>query len=407
MTCAHETVHCLNEYELIRKYCCETCGLVMMCACDQEIGESFLSHQLKDGCVLETQERVPVTLGFVKDICRECRGLRPQAHPMAAIPGRTSKIKRYYWREIQFEEFKRFAAEATAAGIDPQVSYSLEATALLKKIQRDVLSDIKKLHATSPKYVYEEISQAETLSRYNIEQIDLMATFAPKTEDAGAGIIEDGKVIRAEEFAANHYQRLGWKTMFVESVPFHVLFGVYMWLLIQDAKDPKSQMVFFGSRRDFESNREGTQIHTFLPEDFGTLGYAERRANAIDEHLSDIASGDLEWFFDYWLDHSSDFREYLWAHREADVQRARALIDVLPIDVIVRILRYLVGDYWGRYTGWPDLLVYKGDTFFFAEVKASKDRLSEEQKRWIADNATNLNLPFKLIKIHREATRSL
>ena len=37
----------------------------------------------------------------------------------------------------------------------------------------------------------------------------------------------------------------------------------------------------------------------------------------------------------------ADFREYLWAHREADVQRARKLIEVLPANVIVRILRYL------------------------------------------------------------------
>jgi hypothetical protein len=74
--------------------------------------------------------------------------------------------------------------------------------------------------------------------------------------------------------------------------------------------------------------------------------------------------------------------------------------------VIVRILRYLVGDYWGLFTGWPDLLVHKDGAFFFAEVKASKDRLSKEQKRWIADNATELRLPFKLVKIHRVATQS-
>lgn len=90
---------------------------------------------------------------------------------------------------------------------------------------------------------------------------------------------------------------------------------------------------------------------------------------------------DLEWLFDYWLEPSINFREYLWAHREADVLCARPLIEVLPAEIIVRILRYLVGDYWRRYTGWPDLLVYKESDFFFAEVKASKDKLSAEQKR--------------------------
>ena len=85
MTCAHEIVHCLNEYELIRKYRCEACSQVMMCACDQEIGERFLAHQLRKGCVLDTQERVPVTLGFVEGVCRECRGLPPEARPVATL----------------------------------------------------------------------------------------------------------------------------------------------------------------------------------------------------------------------------------------------------------------------------------------------------------------------------------
>jgi hypothetical protein len=406
MTCTHKIVLCLNEYELIRKYRCEACSQVMMCACDREIGERFLAHQLGEGCVLETQERVPVTLGFVEGICRECRGLPPEAHPTAAIPGRTSKIQRYYWREVQFETFKRFAGRAEAAGFDSHALYSPEAQALHKEVQREVLEDIKQLHATNPKYAYKETSQAEVLAKYEVEEVRLDATFAPKTEGKGAGIIDDGEIVSAEEFAARHYRRADWQTMFVESTPFHVLFGIYMWLLIQDAGDPLVRVVSFGSRTDHKSAREGFQISTFLPSDFGTPGYAERRANAIEEHLSDGLHDDLEWLFDYWLDHSSNFREYLWAHREGDVRRARQLIDVLPADVIIRILRYLVGNYWGRFTGWPDLLIHKDGAFFFAEVKASKDKLSEDQKRWIADNATKLRLPLKLIKIHRVATQS-
>ncbi len=407
MNCTHDIVHCLNEYELIRKYRCEACKQVMICGCDREIGETFLSHQLRNGCILKTQERVAVTLGFVEGVCRECRGLPPEAHPVAAIPGRTSKIQRYYWREIQFEFFKRFADRAKAASLDPEAPYSPDAKALRKEVEHEVLEDIKLLHATNPKYTYEEISQSEVLARYAVEEIRLDATFTPRAEGREAGIVEDGEIVSAEEFAARHYRRAGWQTMFVESVPFHVLFGVYMWLLVQDIEDPLTRLVSFGSRTDYEGAKKGTQIHTFLPSDFGTPGFGERRAQAINEHLSNELQDDLEWHFDYWLDYSSDFREYLWAHRESDVRRARQLINLLPANVIVRILRYLVGDYWGRFTGWPDLLVTKDGEFFFAEVKASKDKLNEDQKRWIADNADKLQLPFKLIKIHRAATQPM
>ena len=406
MTCAHEVVQCLNPYELVRKYRCEGCSQVMMCTCDQEIGKRFFAHQLRQGCVLETQERVPVTLGFVDDICRECRGLAPEAHPMAAIPGRTNKIQRYYWREIQFETFKRFADRAEAAGFDSHAPYSPEAKTLHKEVNREVLEEIKQLHAASPKYAYQEVSQAEVLSKYDVEEVRLDATFAPRVEGKGAGIIDGEEVVSAEEFVARHYQRAGWQTMFTESVPFHALFGIYMWLLIQDPDDPLSRIASFGSRSDYEGAKEGIVIHTSLPSDFGTTGYAERRSEAIDEHLSNGLLDDLEWLFDYWLDHSSNFREYLWAHREEDVQRARRLIDVLPPEIIVHILRYLVGNYWGRYIGWPDLLIFKTEDFFFAEVKASRDKLSDAQKRWITDNATELHLPFKLVKIHRAATQT-
>ncbi len=404
MPCRHESVQCLNEYELIRKYRCGACGEVMMCACDREVGERFLPHQLRQGCVLETQERVPVTLGFVEGICRQCRGLPPEAHPVAAIPRRTNKVQRYYWREIQFETFKRFAARAEAAGFDPDAALPPEAQALRKEVAREVLADIKQLHATNPKYDFTEPSQADVLAQHQVEQVRLDAAFTPGTEGKGVGILDGDAIVTAEEFVARHYQRSGWRTLFVESIPFHVLFGIYMWLLIQDASDPRSRFVSFGSRTDYEGAEKGIQIHTFLPEDFGTPGYAQRRAAAIDEHLGDGLHDGLEWLFDYWLPHSQDFREYLWAHREADIQRARQLIEILPAEVVVRILRYLVGDYWRRYTGWPDLLIYKDDAYFFAEVKASKDKLSAEQKRWIADNATKLHLPFKLVKIHRTAT---
>jgi hypothetical protein len=48
------------------------------------------------------------------------------------------------------------------------------------------------------------------------------------------------------------------------------------------------------------------------------------------------------------------------------------------------------------------LLVYRGSDWFLAEVKASGDGLSEDQKRWIQDNHRYLHLPFKLVKIHKQ-----
>lgn len=67
-----------------------------MCACEEEFGLKHLSHQLDFGKELETQQRVPVTIGFQAGVCRSCRGLPEEARPKAPQLGRTSKIKRYY-----------------------------------------------------------------------------------------------------------------------------------------------------------------------------------------------------------------------------------------------------------------------------------------------------------------------
>ena len=65
---------------------------------------------LVEGAELETQVRVRVTAGFVSNICETCRGLPATPYPATAIVGRTSNVRRYYWREIAFETMKRFDA---------------------------------------------------------------------------------------------------------------------------------------------------------------------------------------------------------------------------------------------------------------------------------------------------------
>ena len=407
ITCTHLRLCCLNEYELIRKYRCQDCGDVMMCVCDEDIGSHFLSHQLSHGVELETQRRVAVTLGFQPDVCRECRGLPSQAFPVAAGPGRTSKIRRYYWRELAFQTMERF--EAWAASHDPGDRTPASDAEARQRIEREVLEELKALHATSPKYTYSEESQEQIIRKYAVEVIRLDGAYVRRAGAKDAMILDEGVPVGVEMFVQSHFQRLGFETLVVESVPFHVVFGVFMWLVIQDPADPRVRTIAFGDRNTFDQGKRGEQIWTQLPDDFGTRSYGKRRAKEIDRHLSSgmHERGELQWLFDYWLSDSAALRQYLWAHRQEAVDTARKLIDILPARSIAIVLRYLVGHYWGRYVGWPDLLVYRGEEFFFAEVKSSGDKLSEDQKRWIRDNHEMLRFPFKLVKVHRAATVDL
>jgi hypothetical protein len=377
--CQHSNTKCLNEYELIRKYRCDDCGEVMMCSCEEEFGRRFLAHQLDQGVELETQARIPVTRGFRSNVCNACCGLPLVNAPTAAIPGRTSKIKRYYWRELFFIVTEKFA-EWHAKHPDATESESRE---IQERIETAALSTLKELHAAAPKYDYYEPSQAEIIERYEVCVQPFHPQYAEKPEK-GAAVVLNGAVVSPEEFVAHEFERDGWLSMELESAPFHALFGVMMWLLI--GADAKAQMVEFGSRKAFEVGETSFPIRTFLPPDFGTQGYKIRRTKEIDEHFAFITPdgepdrGHLIWLFDYWRGHSDDLREYLWAHRENDVDRARRLIEILPPDNVLAVLRYLIEDYWGRFVGWPDLLLWRGDEILMVEVKSSSDRLSAEQK---------------------------
>jgi hypothetical protein len=403
-SCTHTNIECLNEFELIRKYRCNDCGAAMMCACDEKIGRKFLPHQLYHGRELETRQEVPVTIGFQPAVCRECRGLPLIPHPVGEIYGRTSKIQRYYWRELSFKGKERFATwveSQKAATLTPEAKRDAR-----KRIAKEVLEELKVLHATSPKYVYLEESEAETIKKFRVDVIPLKGVYVTDPQRKGVAVLDGTEPCGVEEFASRYFRRLGFETLVLESLPFHVLFGTFMWLVIQDSADPQVRIVSFGDRHAFENKTQSEPIWTHLPDDFGTVGYGRRRAAAIDAHFSLLVddTGELKWLFDYWLKHSEGFRQYLWAHRDDDIRRARQLLDVLPPAVITKILRYLVDHYWERYLGWPDLLAYREEEFLFIEVKSSRDKLSEAQKNWIGDNYRLLHFPFKLVKVHKAGT---
>jgi hypothetical protein len=399
--CPHADLDCLNQFEFLRKYRCRACSAVMMCACDETRGRQFLPHQLDEGTELETQARVPVTAGFQAKTCPECRGLPPVAAPLSEIYGRTGKVARYYWRELYFMTEERLAAWMSEhPDADPRKEGD--------RIKREALAELQELHRTKPKYAFTELSQDQVIKSYGVEVVRMDAPYLAQGQKGR--VIDDGKGgCSAEAFVMAHYEKEGWKSLKLESTPFHVLFGVFMWLLVQDSTDDKVRIIGFGERSAFEERRQSEEIWTLSPEDFGGKSYATRRADKAAEHFDLLISNrnELLWLFDYWLEYSTDFRNYLWAHRDADVARARHLVELLPAEALLAVLRYLLDDYWGRFCGWPDLLFYQDDgSYFLAEVKSSGDKLSEDQKRWIADNHDLLGLPFRLVKIHRKSMQT-
>lgn len=407
MDCEHEQVECLNEFDIIRKYCCSACGEVMMCACEEKFGRRFLPHQLYEARDKKTNARVMVTIGFQPAICPDCRGLPVEAHPAAAIHGRATKIRRYYWRELLKRELELFGEWTLSEGIDPFAATGPEAEAVRQQASVQALAEIKQLHQTSPKYTFQtEQTLPEIVAECEVDLVNLEGAYVKDRSGRAVQLEYEGREVGVTEFVKSHYEKLGYECLEVESVPFHVLFGIFTWLLLEDPEDERVELAGFGERVAHENGTKGRMIWTRKPDDFGTPGYGYRRKDAIDEHFSIILQPDnLDWLFDLWLEPSEKLRQYLWAHRQSDVEKAKQLLAILPRDRLLTILRYLADAYWKRYLGWPDLVVFRADEYFFAEVKSSKDQLSDNQKRWIRDNHTVLKLPFKLVKVHKSTHR--
>jgi len=403
--CNHPHLTCINPYELIRKYECSDCGEIMMCACEEQIAKKFLPHQLSFATRLDSQQRVNVSAGFVASICDECRGLPATPYPKASTIGQTSKIKRYYWRELVFREYELFEK----LGGNP-ANYLYERgeneSDILKLAKKQALLDIKALHATTPKYNYEEESNESFIKRLGIKLRVIDGQYV-KGDGRKAKISYNNKLLTVEKFAAVIYQRQGYDVISLESVPFHVLFAVFTWIIIQDFTDPEVQVIGFGERSAYEKDCSKNLIWTTLPSDFGTSGYALKRKEKIAAHFDYIQgySEDILWLFDYWLPYSEGLRQYLWAHKDEHIQKARKIIEILGAETILKIVQYLIDDYWRRYLGWPDLLVFKEGHFLFVEVKLSKDKLSDEQRLWIENNINQLHLPFEILKINRVMTQ--
>jgi hypothetical protein len=127
-----------------------------MCSCEKDFARKYFPHQIGNTTELETKERIQVTLGFQNNICNSCKGLPEKPYPRAEIYGLSSKIRRYYWREIKIETVKRFGKWAYEQEYNDWLIALSKNKKKYKEIEKEVIEKIKKQHAQNPKYIFEK-----------------------------------------------------------------------------------------------------------------------------------------------------------------------------------------------------------------------------------------------------------
>src|SRR5438034_8710365 len=81
------------------------------------------------------------------------------------------------------------------------------------------------------------------IAKCQVEIVDLKGSYIRSAGTRSAAILDGTKLCRVEEFAARHFRRSGFEVTFLESAPFHVLFSVYFWSVIQDRCDRRVRTV--------------------------------------------------------------------------------------------------------------------------------------------------------------------
>jgi hypothetical protein len=120
-------------------------------------------------------------------------------------------------------------------------------------------------------------------------QVEIVTLKGGYVRNAGvkwAEILDGTELCRVEEFAARHFRHSGFEATFLQSAPFHVLFAVYFWPVIQNRCDRRVRTVGILDRHTYDQRGPSEMIWIRLPSDFGSPDYSRRRAKTITKHLS-------------------------------------------------------------------------------------------------------------------------
>ncbi|MCX6356013.1 MAG: VRR-NUC domain-containing protein [Candidatus Aureabacteria bacterium] len=368
---------------------------------------AFLPHQIRFATEYGTRKRYPVT-GFELNICAECKGEKEEAHPRAAIYGLKGKVERFYWREI-IKTYYGYVLDWLQQN-SKQVKDIIEFEARFPDIASEFKKKAKKhwqvIDKQSPKYNLKEKTEAEFLSQVRVPTIKIQAEYRQIEKNGqkiGKWINQAGKLVPVEEIATEWYRFKGYMVLGCERRIISTWVGTYLAHSIQDPSDVQVRPTLRNSTKGWTSqNRNNRLISILLPEDFGSAEYYKRREAAIRAGIQRMRTTEsLRALFDELLDDGELLRDYLWVNDDKSVEVARIALNILPKDIVIASVEWVIQDFWHRQPGWADLFVYKENDFIFVEVKSPHDELSQEQMNWFQWAIEQTHIPCEICRVEK------
>lgn len=404
--CQHDRRRCLNEYDTYRKYLCLDCGMVYMCACEEELARQFLPHQLHEGREDGTRKRYPVA-GFAPGLCPACRNEDQPPHPMAAVRGRKGKIERFYWREITktYHAFARAWLIENSEHASDILEFQKRFPDTAKDLRKRARQHWQREHKSKPKYDLSEPTQQDLHDDVDVPESVVHAPYGQvQRADQRLGKWQNsaGELVSAEAIAKDYYWSQGWTSYDCERKLISVLYGTFCFPVVQALDDPLIIVGYRNSTRGWTKAKPDTGLIAIpLPQDFGSPVHFQRRSSEYSRLFSCLRGECLSDLFEEWLEPSKNLRDYLWVNEDAAVTLARKALRVIPVADILGWIEWAAGDFWQRQPGWPDLFLVRDTSFRFVEVKSPLDKLSQEQLRWFRWALGEARVPCEVCRVRK------
>jgi hypothetical protein len=220
----------------------------------------------------------------------------------------------------------------------------------------------------------------------------------------GKWVNSSNEIVSVEEFVAGKFRAKGFSVVSCERNFISVWVGTFLTEEIQDQEDNRVRPTYRNSTKGWTSqNRDTRLIQIFLPEDFGSSDFYQRRAKILNGGIERMHEADnLQSLFDELLRKSESLRDYLWVNDEKAVEEARSALSILPKEIVIASVDWAIRNFWKRQSGWPDLFIAKVNEYKFVEVKSPHDKLSLEQMQWFQWAIEEAQIPCAICRVKRK-----
>ena len=75
-------------------------------------------------------------------------------------------------------------------------------------------------------------------------------------------------------------------------------------------------------------------------------------------------------------------RKQLGGDEDYSIELTRDALENVPHNIILKMIKWVIQDFYERGNGWPDLLCIKSNEYKFVEVKSPRDKIRPEQFNW-------------------------